>query len=328
MAHTGPEALHAIRQRYHRFRPQANASVRSGSALAETWANELDRRGIIKVSGLIGPDRLARLRDEFESFVQNLESRLAEGRGVYRNYDEEEHLWTKDRAYVSNNAFKYSPELVRLCSNETLVETANLYAGKPAFIQRGIAMRYLPSSSTANDMFGWHHDMEEKRCKIMILLTDLAASDQHMSYLLGSHKLFHPYTMFFKNRCSLNYCRKQMLKIEIYDAVGQAGDIFLFDSNGAHRGNRKESARVRYVFIVEYSADPSEIWGGDIDRSIFDDTPRQGHNPFQRLLAAEKKWGQLFTRKVPSWVENLPHVERWLQPPVKARLAPASGVLR
>ena len=33
-------------------------------------------------------------------------------------------------------------------------------------------MRYLPSAPTQNDMFGWHHDMEEKRFKVMILRKD------------------------------------------------------------------------------------------------------------------------------------------------------------
>ncbi len=311
----GPQALHAIRQRYHRYRAQAHTTVSSGSALAETLAREIDRRGIAKVSGLIEPNRLARLREEFKTFVENLQNKLAEGRGVYRNYDEEEHLWAKDLAYVCNNAFKYSQELVRLCCNETLLETANIYIGKPAFIQRGIAMRYLPNRSTTNDMFGWHHDMEDKRCKMMILLTDLGGSDQHMSYVPGSHKLFHPYEMFFENRCSLGYCRKKMHEIEIYDAVGRAGDIFLFDSNGAHRGNRKEAASVRDVFIVEYSADPSQIWGGDVDRSLIDHIRLRGHNPFQRLLTVEKTWQRPFTRKFPTWVENLPHVDRWLGPP-------------
>jgi hypothetical protein len=304
--------LHAIRQRYHRLRTSESSLGWLASEQAQNWVADLDRKGIIKVSGLIAPEALTCLRNDFQKFIQNLENKLARGEGVYKHYDEEEHWWPNDRAYVSNNAFKYSAQLAQLCCNEALLACANLYLGKTPFIQRGIAMRYLPSRSTTNDMFGWHHDMEERRFKMMILLTDVDAGGQHMSYVLGSHKLFHPYEMFFKNECSLKYCRKHLPEINIYDAIGKAGDIFLFDSNGAHRGNRREATGVRDVFIVEYSADRSELWGGDIDQSLFDDMALRAPNPFARMMAVEKKWNLPVTRQAPTWIENLPHVDRWL----------------
>ena len=306
------ELLHSIRQRYHRFRIDERGRTTPAFLQAQAWADELERKGIIKVSDLINEEDLACLRRDFEGFVESLDRKLARGEGVYRNYDEEEHWWPNDRAYVTNNAFKYSETFIKLCCNEILVETARLFTGKPAYIQRGIGMRYLPSRSATNDMFGWHHDMEERRMKMMILLTDVGEGAQHMSYVIGSHKLYHPYQMFLRNPCSLDYVRERIPGIEFFNAVGRAGDVFLFDSNGAHRGNRSEDAGIRDVFIVEYSADPSEIWGADIDRSVFERIPLRGINPFERLLGAHKKWDQPYRRTGPSWVTNLPHVERWL----------------
>jgi hypothetical protein len=105
-----------------------------------------------------------------------------------------------------------------------------------------------------------------------------------MSYVVGSHTLFHPYRMFFKNACDLSYCRRHLPNIEIYDATGKAGDIFLFDTNGAHRGVRRETGSVRDVYLVEYNASTSNVWGGDVAPNL-DDVPL-GHNPFERMTAA------------------------------------------
>jgi hypothetical protein len=137
--------------------------------------------------------------------------------------------------------------------------------------------------------------------------------DQCMSYVLGSHRIFHPYPMFFRNDCPLEYCRAHLPEVQVYNAVGQAGDVFLFDSNGAHRGNRRDPARVRDVFLIEYTTDKSDVWGGDINPNAFDGLPLPGFNPFAWMMTVEKKWNQPHTRQAPTWVENLPHVERWLQ---------------
>jgi hypothetical protein len=305
------ETLHGFRQRYHRHAVAPSASSPpSGQACA--WAGELERHGILKISGLVGAEALARMRVDIARFVTGIEARLARGVGEFRHYDEEEHYWVKDRAYVSNNAFKYSADLLALACHRELLDAAHLYVGKQPHIQRGVAMRYLPSQETSNDMFGWHHDMEEKRFKVMVLLSDVCPEDQHMSYALGSHRPYHPYKMFFRNKCGLDYCRRHQPELSIFDAVGRAGDLFVFDSNGAHRGTRRPTGGVRDVFLFELSADKSEVWGGDVDRALLERISRGDGHPFGPMLATRPKWTQPVTRTHPSWVENLPHLERWL----------------
>ena len=309
-ANTPPETLHAIRQHYHRRRAPTGAPTVSDQA--RQWAEELDEKGIVKVSGLVGPELLARLRREFADFIAHLEASRARGEGAYVHYDEEEHFWDKDNAFVCNNAFKYSNALVEFSCNPLLIDAAEIYLGRTPHIQRGGAMRYLPSPPRSNDMFGWHHDMEDKRFKVQVLLTgvDGGGAGQNMSYVMGSHKLFHPYRMFIRNECRPEYFHEHVRDCEIFDAIGEAGDVFIFDSNGVHRGNRRETAAERDVFMVEYTADASFIWGGDVDPSLVRAMPTP--NPFERLVRAEKVWDQPTTRKLPMWLENLPHVERWL----------------
>jgi len=306
------ELLHNIRQRYQRFHRNGNNGTEPIADDVRSYSEELDRRGLVKLSGLIPDDTLAQMRRDFQKFILELSVRIARGSGVYKHYDEELHWRAEDLAYVTNNAFKYSRALVRLCCHPTISGVANRYLGRPAYIQRGVAMRYLPADGIERDMFGWHHDIEEQRCKMMILLTDVAETDQFMSYIAGSHKLYHPYEMFHENTCSPDYCQQHLGVIEILKTTGKAGDIFLFDSNGAHRGNRSSKAAVRDAFFIEYTVDKSGTWGGDIDPQVFEGIALNGPNPFERMLTSEKRWTQSLTRLETDWVLNLPRVESWI----------------
>ena len=147
----------------------------------------------------------------------------------------------------------------------------------------------------------------------MLLLTDVGDSDQHMSYVIGSHKLMHPYEMFFKNPCTLDYVRGKMGNgIEIYDAVGRAGDVFIFDTNGAHRGNRKEGSSIRDVYLVEYSADRAGVWGSDIAPRVLESLDADSRAIFDRMLSAPRLWERTPKRIDPTWAETVTQPETWL----------------
>lgn len=128
--------------------------------------------------------------------------------------------------------------MLRLCCHPFIVEISNHYLKKPAFVQQAMAMRYLRGGRMGNDQFRWHHDMEDTRLKVMILLTDVGKNDQYMTYVRASHKLFHPYERFLQNQLDLEYCHQYLNTVEILEATGKAGDMILFDSNGTHSANR------------------------------------------------------------------------------------------
>lgn len=309
----GIETLHSIRQHFHRYRGDRDRSTALRTVQMDEWAGQLDRQGITCLSGLLKTDDLQKLQQDFSRFVSALNARILRREALFERYDDEEHFWPRDRAYVSNNAFKHSSVLARFCSHPDLLDIIQAYIGMPPLITRGVAMRYLPDVAKDRDMFGWHHDLEDRRLKLQILLTDVGPEDQHMSYVCGSHSLYHPYEMFLDNRCGLDYCREKLGAIEVFKALGRAGDVFLFDSNGAHRGNRRPGGAVRDAFFVEYSGDCSDIWGGDIPPGALDDMNFQGENPFRFFIDAEKKWEQPITRQSPTWVENLPNISSWLE---------------
>ena len=99
-----------------------------------------------------------------------------------QDYDEEEHWWPEDQAYVSNNAFKHSRALTAFSCGRELLELADRYLGKHALITRGVAMRYLPQVSRGHDMFGWHHDIEDRELDLRL---SRVLSDTELGQLLG-----------------------------------------------------------------------------------------------------------------------------------------------
>ena len=305
------EFLHHVRQRHRRF--YSRGCNGDATDVVHKYAKELDRAGLVKVSGVMTDDTLAQMQSDFRRFIMELKVRVSRGGGTYSHYDEELHWRVDDQAFLTNNAFKYSATLARLCCHPTISGIANLYLGQPAYIQRGVGMRYFPAEGIDREMYAWHHDIEEQRVKMMILLTDVGENDQYMSYIAGSQKLYHPYAMFHDNVCTPDYCREHLGELEILKTIGQAGDVFLFDSNGAHRGNRFGNAAVRDAFFIEYTVDRCGTWGGDIKSKWFEGIDFNGRpNPFERMLTATKKWDQPMTRKETDWVINLPHLETWV----------------
>lgn len=311
-----PETLHAIRQSYRRSAlvaddPLASEWGPAAGVPGERWLSALRRDGIVRIPGLVPPALLASMRAEFEEFVAGLDRRRAQGHADKRDYDEEEHWWPADLAYVTNNAFKHAPSLTRFFCDPRLTAVARSYYGRHAFITRGTAMRYLPLEERQNQMFGWHHDLEDRRLKALVLLTDLDASGQVMGYVKRSHTLRHPYRMFFRNHADLRDCERVLGRVEVFETTGQAGDVFFFDSNGIHRGNRRPDAPVRDTYFVEYGIDTSNIWGGDPQRDLVASLAAPDGEPFAELLAAPRKWERGVVRKHPTWIENLHDVDAW-----------------
>jgi hypothetical protein len=283
-------------------------------AAGDSWLSRLRRDGIVHVPGLVPAPLLAAMQSDFASFVAEIDRRRALGQADKQAYDEEEHWWAEDRAYVSNNAFKHSPALTHFFCDPRLAALARSYYGRHAFLTRGVAMRYLPLEERTTDMFGWHHDLEDRRLKTLILLTDLPPSGQVMSYVKGSHVLRHDHRQFFRNRLELADCERRLGRAEIALTVGRAGDVFFFDSNGVHRGNRRPTAPVRDAYFIEWGIDTSNIWGGDPPRELVASLVGPGLGPFAELLAAPRKWSKPMTRRHPTWIETLHAVDAWRCP--------------
>lgn len=302
-----PETLHLIRQYYQCERCQTHQQTLSASPeLAE-----VAERGIVKLPNFVSGDTLEQLRHEFSGFVTALEHRIRKGEALMQRYHEEEHYWPDDTAYISNNAFAHSPTLVEVACRPFVIELATQYFGKRTHIQRAGAMRYLPGGRTGHNMFAWHHDLEGRRLKLMILLTEVSKQDHSMGYVVGSNNIDHPWTRYQTNSLSLDYCARRLGNCEIVETIGSPGDAFIFDSNGAHIGNRRSTARTRDVYMVEYNCDPSNVYGGDIPESALAMLDAKSIDALATFRACPRRWERTDIAGT-SWVHNLFRVEKWL----------------
>jgi hypothetical protein len=301
-----PEIVHAIRQAYQTT-PRSGWS-REGSD--SPILHEVSAKGIVKLPGFVEPAVLEQLQRDFSEFADCLDARVRRGEGLVRQYHEEEHFWKKDGAYISNNAFKHSPSLVRLACHPSVLELTRQHFGKQVHVQRAGCMRYLTGGRMGNDMFRWHHDMEGRRLKLMVLMTEVSESDHTMSYVCRSHTIDHPLHRFRGNRLSLGYCSRHLGELEIVQTTGVPGDAYIFDSNGTHMGNRRENARSRDVFMLEYNSDPSNVYGGDIPSSSLQGLSDDALDALAVIRSCVPRWhpergGGL------SWVRNLFQIDRW-----------------
>jgi hypothetical protein len=303
--------LHQVRLAAHRRRVSAEVP-----AVPARWtgpAHELRRDGITRLDGLLDAEALETMRDDFDRFVRHLEQRLRHGEGIHRGYHEREHYWPDDGAYITNDALAWSPSLVALACAPDVVALVADHLGRRPVIQRALGMRYLPQSPGVEDtQFRWHHDLEDRRCKLMVLLTDVGTDDQPMRYLPGSHDARHSLQRFRDNALGTRYRRRIVGPGTVeHRATGAAGDGIVFNSNGAHAATRSERGALRDVFIVEYGPPGGSIFGGRPHPDGLARVDAADRGPIQAMLDTVPAW-DLPVPPAPLWVTHLRDLDHWL----------------
>jgi hypothetical protein len=281
----------------------------------ERWAGPaatLRTDGIARIDRFVDATALEALRGDLDRFVRHLETRLRRGEGIHGGYHEREHYWPDDGAFITNDALAWSPALVALAGDPDVLALVADHLGRRPVVQRALAMRYLPQRPGVEDtQFRWHHDLEDRRCKVMVLLTDVGDDDQPMRYLPGSHEARHSLQRFRDNALGTRYRRRIAPGTEPVRATGAAGDAIVFDSNGAHAATRSEHGALRDVFLVEYGPPGCSIFGGRPDASAVAALGAEGKAALAPLLAAEPAW-DLPVPHAPLWVSRLRDVDHWL----------------
>jgi len=307
--------IHRIRQEYQRM-PVHPYDQESQNQQVNSYVDQLNRDGLLKISGLLNSAQLSQLKKDFKTFIKRIRiERFFKFKG-FTHYNQKEYWRANHRAYVTNDALLYSTELTKFCSNPILIETANHYLKKVAYIKRVYAMRYLRFRPINVNQFSWHHDMEDRQLKVLLLLTDIDEQDQYMNYVKGTHTVFNSYQRFFKNNLDFEYYKNIISDLKISKTTGKAGDLFIFDSNGMHRGIRS-NGRVRDAYFIEFTAakNKKNIWGSESTSDLALAAKKDRTNPLQKLMNTKPKWirtmGQK-PRKHPSWIESLENPQLWI----------------
>lgn len=305
--------LHPIRER--RTRMPNLPFLLSAPALNEKMRGhleELNRDGITKISGMISAPDLKSLQDSVDRFAARLDQQAP----AFAKMDNEElsvlneYYSESARLYSSNEPFTFCPEIMPTCLNGDLVGLVDHYLGKPAQITQGVVTRMLSHPKSGFGSFQWHHDAWGKRVNVMIVLTKVAAEDQGMTFIKGSHKFRHPLRKYENSRFNDEEVKQSCDGMEVFRCVAEPGDIYVFDSNGIHSGNRTQG-RVRDTFIFCYTHLANTIWAHKVPAEYV-----AGYTPEQlRPLDWIRKQDRAVRALAPeinSWVGELPKIGKWL----------------
>ena len=305
-------ALHSVREALVRA-PDPWFLIAGRKALNPSYRGHLAalrKDGITRISGEVSPATLADLQRSFARFVTRLD---AGGRSAATHQGDvtvtDEYFDPDSQQYSSNEPFTFSKALLEICLKPELTSLINAYLGKRAYITQGVAFRINPNPKTGFGSFQWHHDAWGKRINMMIVLTEVGEGDQHMTYAMGSHRLRHPYEKYMDSRFSREEFAACCGSLRVLNCYAKPGDIYIFDSNGLHSGNRT-NGRPRDVFIIEYTRLANAVWAHNIPAEFLTGFEEKHLRPLQWILRQDRRKRPL-APPVNSWVEGILRVDKW-----------------
>lgn len=132
-----------------------------------------------------------------------------------------------------------------LYENGGLVDFVNAYYGRQCFFREAPtihfdSMRDYQASPPPSDIL---HSDGYRQVSLMLLLADLDENHIHMEYCLKSH-LRQPPT-YRRERIDQGKARESW---DVLSVLGKAGDLFIFDTEGLHRGCYEPGFKGRQVF--------------------------------------------------------------------------------
>ena len=150
---------------------------------------------------------------------------------------------------------------------------AGSYFGDDLVLQNADAVRLYPTKPRDFDAFQWHHDGRGPKINAMILLSDVTAADQAMTYLAGSHKVERDLSSDNNHSAAeIDQLSAEDPALQLVACTGSAGTVIIFDANGLHRGNRSMGA-VRDTLMVRYLTDAAHCWEIEVPELTVDALP-------------------------------------------------------
>lgn len=181
---------------------------------------------------------------------------------VYREWECD----SSARTVHAHDPFKFIPQLLSIAVHPLILALMSRYFGKKFYLQQAIASRYYPMSPADFGSFQWHHDAWGKKINVMILFSEVTEEDQYMTYVEGSHKYIYDAERCSNSRFTEEDVQRLFRGNTHRKCTGDAGTIYIFDSNGMHRGNRS-LGRARDSLIISYNAG-RYIWDFEASSTI------------------------------------------------------------
>jgi len=240
---------------------------------AEHHAETFQREGIVLLPGYFKGEQLGRLQTAFGSII---DARPSPG-----NPD----------SFGNTDFMHTSPAFLEAALDDFLLEIIAGYCGRKFAIGRASALRILPTPANRYGSFMWHHDARGRQVHVMVLLTDVSADGQRMSYLRQSHLRYYDHYRGLAEGSRFEHevvCAGDA-KNRILEVTGPAGTVAIFDSNGLHSGNRNEVATrdtLTFCYVTKRHFKQIKVQAQDLDRLPAPKRDVVTFNPYHERLEA------------------------------------------
>lgn len=226
------------------------------------FLEELKLKGCVKIPDFFTQEEIIKFRQNVVPDLDALdEKHIKEESNEIIYYENHNKMIKKKYGYsrIFNLHLNY-PELGSFLNNQKIKDLASAYYGRECFPFHNNAQKSLSIEDIGLD---WHIDDFLPRFKALVYLYDVEIDDGPFSILKYSHKvfwkkLFKIHKMHTKSYSDDSIFSKEEiseLNFEKIICAGKAGDLFLVDVCGIHRGLPIKKNHTRYVLFNYYSPD-------------------------------------------------------------------------
>lgn len=221
----------------------------SGSAEV---ADRLRRDGVAPLPMFVDSETVARIHAHVQGLP--LRERFATRRAGFTLDDVPENVHV---AEYSTEDILRCPDVISLANHPLLIDAASLYLGCKATISNLSVWWSLPADGTAQEAENYHRDVDDWRfVKFFLYLTDVDAGTGPHRFVRGSHRTsnFLRIRRIADDEIAATYPAADCLSLH-----GRAGDAFLEDTFGLHKGQPPIRAR-RLLLQVQFSICPIAVY--------------------------------------------------------------------
>lgn len=216
-------------------RPRPLTEARGDSPLVETGYEPVD---------VVGPARAAEMRAYFERFKVHDHYGRTEGEFWPTEASSETHVGT-----FTDDVVLHAPHVLAIANDPGVLAAVSEALGARPLISNMTAWWSIPHPGEARDAELFHRDVDDWRfIKLFIYLTDVDEESGPHAYVPGSHHSpkLREIRRYSDEEVEAAYPGGTMI------IMGKAGDAFLENTQGLHRGIPPKS-RLRLLAQVIYS---------------------------------------------------------------------------
>jgi len=223
-----------------------------GGERAEQLCRQLQRDGIAMLPAFVDSATTQRIRKHLEGL--QLSERFAARRAGFALDTVPPNVHVAE--YATEDILA-CPDVLALANHPQLLDAAARYLGcKPTISSLSIWWS-LPADGTAQEAENYHRDVDDWRfVKFFLYLTDVDEGAGPHRFVRGSHRSsnFLRIRRIADDEVARAFPAADLLSIE-----GRAGDAFLEDTFGLHKGQPPQRSR-RLLLQVQYSIGPIAVY--------------------------------------------------------------------